>query len=63
MRKYLVFGGSTFYPSGGFHDFIGEKSSLESALTLALENQRDWYQIVKIDASGFTIIKEIKSNG
>ncbi len=44
--KYLVFGGDTYYPQGGWKDFLGTAETLTDALRLALKRGTDWYQIV-----------------
>jgi len=35
MNRYLVFTFSTYYPSGGFNDFIGSATTKESAFAMA----------------------------
>lgn len=31
MQRFLLFGGRDYYPQGGFNDFIGSSSDLETA--------------------------------
>lgn len=31
MKRYLVFGGDTYYPSGGWNDYIGEFDKSDEA--------------------------------
>jgi hypothetical protein len=38
MKKYLLFYGNTFYPGGGFDDFIGEYDSIQECLLALYEN-------------------------
>lgn len=50
MKRYALFHGSHFYPSGGWKDFAGTFDSAEDA-EAALENvlfSRDWYEIVDL---------------
>ena len=54
--SYLLFAGHSYYPGGGWTDFRGEYSSLESAETAAqtMFGSYDWFQIVYNN----TIVKE-----
>lgn len=66
MKHYLVFAFDTYYPSGGWHDFIGSTNSLDEARTmeenfadeaLRCEGARsDWRQIV--DTSSMQVVEE-----
>ena len=51
-NNYLLFMGSHYYPSGGWHDYVGSYSNLESAREYAKSNLNrsinDWWQIVDI---------------
>lgn len=46
MKRYLVFVGSTYYPSGGWKDYQGSLDTLEAALGLAANIRGDWWHIV-----------------
>jgi hypothetical protein len=46
MKKYMVFGGNTYYPVGGFHDFIGHVDTLKEVLSLLHGKNLDWYHVV-----------------
>jgi hypothetical protein len=48
MNQFLLFGGDTYYPSGGWKDFIMSSPTLENAIAMIphLEQQKDWYHIV-----------------
>lgn len=46
MKKYLLFTGDTYYPSGGWDDFVDDFDSIEEALAYAAKNGRDWFHIV-----------------
>lgn len=49
MKRYLLFAGATFYPSGGFADFAGDFDTVEEAL-LKVAGDRgeyfDWHHVV-----------------
>jgi hypothetical protein len=49
MKKYSVFAGDQFYPSGGFADFVATTDDWDTAVNLvvsAMKNGSDWFQIV-----------------
>ena len=62
MKRFLLFSGMVYYPSGGWGDFDDSFDSLEEAKTAALktfdDDGCDWWQIVDCetmktaDASG-----------
>lgn len=51
MKRYLLFGGDRYYPSGGWQDYIGQFDSVVEAMREALREEHsrskfDWYQVV-----------------
>lgn len=46
MNRYLLFVGDTYYPSGGWDDFIGPYDSVSDAWTVAVQKHRDWAHVV-----------------
>lgn len=48
MARFVVFGGSNYYPSGGFSDFLGEASSLEEAERLAISCINEQYKECRV---------------
>lgn len=46
---FLVFAGNSYYPSGGYHDYIGTFGTVEAALLTLLKgpNAFDWWHIVQ----------------
>ncbi len=49
MKRYALFAGDQYYPSGGWDDFIGTYDSVEDALEAEAKRTRhDWYQIVDL---------------
>lgn len=47
--KYLVFGGVTYYPGGGWQDFLGEVEDLNEARALAEREHCEWCHAVYRD--------------
>jgi hypothetical protein len=43
MKRYLLFTGNQYYPSGGWSDFKGSFDTVEEAL---IETRGDWWHIV-----------------
>jgi hypothetical protein len=62
-KKYLLFSGSDYYPSGGFFDFIDVFDSVEEAVAMAIKKKKDkdhdWYHVV--DAETFKILEDVWS--
>jgi hypothetical protein len=48
MKRYLLFAGDEYYPTGGWGDFISDFDTLEEAKKDLLSGRfdKDWYQIV-----------------
>ncbi|KKT86008.1 MAG: hypothetical protein UW85_C0008G0002 [Parcubacteria group bacterium GW2011_GWA1_Parcubacteria_45_10] len=46
MKQFLIFAGDTYYPSGGWQDFIGSENTKEEALLLMSKRHYDWWQVV-----------------
>lgn len=46
MKRYLLFAGSHYYPSGGWDDFKDSFDTIETALSVAVNYELDWYHIV-----------------
>lgn len=44
MKKYMLFAGDTYYPSGGFFDLVGDYDTVEEAREKGAKY--DWYQVV-----------------
>lgn len=53
MKQFLLFGGDTYYPSGGWGDFIQSFNTNEEAQIAANllhhAQQLQWYHIVDIE--------------
>lgn len=46
MKRYLLFAGDNYYPSGGWGDFVDGFDSVEQAALKLAERSYDWFQIV-----------------
>ena len=51
MKRYLMFCGSTYYPSGGWGDFLGSFDSIEEGKTALLATRKtsreaDWWHVI-----------------
>ena len=49
--QYILFAGDTYYPGGGWDDFIGRFETKEAAYSAAAELNEDWFQVVDINAN------------
>lgn len=51
MKRYLLFAGDTYYPAGGWGDFVYQFADLEEAKLYASEklNRRKWWHIVDLE--------------
>ena len=51
MKRYLVFGGETYYPSGGWQDLIGSFAERGEAITFARTcvHAYDWIHVVDLE--------------
>lgn len=54
MKRYLLFCGYDYYPSGGWSDFVGSYDSILEAHRGMIF--KDWYHIV--DSTTLEIVKE-----
>lgn len=46
MKRYLLFAGDQYYPSGGWHDLSGEFDSIEEAEEYVFERGYEWWHVV-----------------
>jgi hypothetical protein len=50
MKRYLLFAGATYYPGGGWDDFVGHFDDVKEARKkgdeVLKEIGNDWFQIV-----------------
>lgn len=53
---YLVFAGDYYYPTGGAHDLIGVRPTLDEAMAVAHNFEWDWWHIYSVD--GEEIVRE-----
>ena len=63
MDGYLLFGGETYYPKGGWSDYIGAfRSEAEAAAAFVSDGdmlEGHWFHVVK----GGVIVSEHRSRG
>jgi len=45
LKRFLAFGGSQYYPGGGWNDFVGDTDSAEEAIAL-LRDEYDWWNVI-----------------
>lgn len=50
MKRFLVFSGDQYYPSGGWGDFQGGYDTLEEALASPDYTKADWGHIVDAES-------------
>lgn len=55
MKRYLAFADDTYYPGGGWDDFIGDFNSKAEAFAAAKKNNEHfgWWQVVDRDTKEF----------
>lgn len=46
IKRYLVFGGYNYYPSGGWDDFIDSFDDVSEAQACVLKSNVEWWQVV-----------------
>lgn len=46
MKRYMAFAGDTYYPSGGWGDFIGDFDGLDEAREVCYQAKCDWYHVI-----------------
>lgn len=61
-KPYLLFGGDTYYPSGGFEDYIGSFKTLDEAIERVKNQNIDWWHIVSI-ATGSPVLVMTEDDG
>lgn len=52
-KRFLVFSGVVYYPSGGFGDFKKDFDSLESAKEYAIKYAEEWWEIVDLETKEY----------
>jgi len=61
MKKYLLFSGVSYYPCGGFSDFMGDFLSIEDAKLCEAPTKKthDWAHIVDTETMMIVLMKRI----
>lgn len=50
MERYLLFAFDSYYPQGGWTDFINSFDSLDEAIQSGMMLERDYFQVVDIES-------------
>jgi hypothetical protein len=45
MKRYLVFCGDSYYPSGGINDFVGDAETRDEYLAIVSTRLCDWWHV------------------
>ena len=60
MKRYMLFSGYNYYPSGGMNDFCGSFDTIEACeVKIRLMSFNDWYHVY--DNVEFKIVIDIKN--
>lgn len=51
LKRFLLFCGADYYPSGGWGDFVGDFETMEEALERKNVINEEWFQIVDIETA------------
>lgn len=54
MKRYLIFGGQSFYPFGGFADLVGDADTVDEAIAAAAALEQatisiEWWHIIDME--------------
>lgn len=49
IKRYQVFSGYNYYPSGGWEDHLGSADTMEEAFIEAANSRGDWWHIVDME--------------
>lgn len=53
MKRFLAFGGDSYYPSGGWRDFEDDFDDLEQAIQSVIHE--DWFHVVDLETRTFVV--------
>lgn len=48
-KRFVLFAGSTYYPSGGWDDYAGSADTLQDALEVGEKIDEDWWHVVDLE--------------
>lgn len=48
MKRFFLFGGDNYYPSGGWGDFVGDFDSRRDAVLSGMASKNDWWHVIDI---------------
>jgi hypothetical protein len=46
MKRFLVFAGDTYYPAGGWGDFVSDHDTADEATVAAMSRHADWREVI-----------------
>jgi hypothetical protein len=49
---YFLFAGDTYYPSGGWRDFVGRYELAGDAVRAAHQRNYDWWHVIDVRTGG-----------
>lgn len=58
MKRFLLFSSDTYYPGGGWDDFVADYDDVEAARVAGRKTGYDWFQVIDT-----TTMKEVESDG
>ncbi len=50
IHRYLLFGGYTHYPEGGWYDLLASFEELTSATECAASRDEDWWHVIDAES-------------
>jgi len=57
MKRYLLFGGDNYYPSGGWYDFIDSfDTAAEAQAAAEQEHRTEWWHVID-GTTGKTVVE------
>lgn len=46
MKRYLIFAYDSYYPGGGWNDYVGSEDTLVAVGKALARNTQDWWHVV-----------------
>jgi len=46
MKRFMIFAGENYYPSGGMNDFVGEFDTISQCIIRLSKRRADWWNIL-----------------
>ena len=58
MRKYILFAGDDYYPSGAMGDYMGAYTTIQDAKDAFEKTNNDWAEIAIYDGEGLRLVAQ-----